>query len=114
MEYALSLYVILVEKVKLKGDNISSIIAHGFYDSKFDITHPLQLFHNFELKLNRLFRKEDIEINDVFLRFVNPQKLKLRTKIVVIILFLRLYQIPFLNFREQTLHRFSQIQNPGL
>ena len=76
LEYALSLYVILVEKVKLKGDNISSIIAHGFYDSKFDITHPLQLFHNFELKLNRLFRKEDIEINDVFLRFVNPETSK--------------------------------------
>ena len=76
LEYALSLYVILVEKVKLKDDNISSIIAHGFYDSKFDITHPLQLFHNFELKLNRLFRKEDIEINDVFLRFVNPETSK--------------------------------------
>ena len=76
LEYALSLYVILVEKIKLKDNNMSSIIAHGFYDSKFDITHPLQLFYNFELKLNRLFRKQDIEINDVFLRFVNPQKSK--------------------------------------
>ena len=76
LEYALSLYVILCEKIKLEDDNISSIIAYSFYHSKFNITQPLQMFHNFELKLDRLFRKQDIDINDVFLRFVNPETSK--------------------------------------
>jgi hypothetical protein len=76
LEYALSLYVILVEKLKLKDDNISAIIAHGFYNSEFNINHPLQLFHNYELKLDRLFRKNEVVTNDLFLRFVNSETSK--------------------------------------
>lgn len=76
LEYALSIYVILVEKVKLKDNNISTILALGLYNSGFDITHPLQLFHNFELKLDRLFRKTEIDVKDVYLRFVKAETSK--------------------------------------
>lgn len=76
LEYALSLYVILVEKLKLSESNISPIVAYGLEDSKLDPTSPLTLFHNFELRLKNLFRKEEIEINDLFLRFVNSESSK--------------------------------------
>lgn len=76
LEYAMSLYVILVEKLKLSEDKIAPIVAYGLEDSKFDPTSPLTLFHNFELRLKNLFRKDEIKINDLFLRFVNPERSK--------------------------------------
>ena len=76
LEYALAIYVILVEKLEIKDNNIGSIIALGLDNSSDCFTHPFHLFHNFELKLHKLFRKEEILMKDVFLRFVNPKKSK--------------------------------------
>lgn len=76
LEYALCIYIILVEKVKLYDSNISSIIAYRLHNSNSDKTNPLHLFNNFEIRLNKLFRKDEIDINDASLRFVNPDTSK--------------------------------------
>ncbi len=75
LDYALSIYVILVEKIKLYEDSISSVLAFGL-DKEFDISHPLQLFHNFELKLPLLFKTDCIDKRDLYLRFVNRETSK--------------------------------------
>jgi hypothetical protein len=75
LEYALSIYVILVEKLHIRYDTISSVLAFALA-KEFDITHPLQLFHNFELRLDYIFNKELIDDRDIFLRFVNSEKSK--------------------------------------
>ena len=66
---------ILVEKIKLYEDSISSVLAFGL-DKEFDISHPLQLFHNFELKLPLLFKTDCIDKRDLYLRFVNRETSK--------------------------------------
>lgn len=76
LEYALAIYIILVEKLNLKEDSIGSIFAFGLDEKPGNFTHPFQLFHNFELRLEKLFRKEEIVNEDIFLRFVNPETSK--------------------------------------
>lgn len=73
LEYALAIYTILLEKIQLYDDNIGPIVAFGLKNNTTDYTHPLVLFHNFELEVNRLFRREDIAYEDLYLRFINPE-----------------------------------------
>lgn len=40
LDYALSIYTILVEKIELYKDSISSVLAFGL-EKEFDISHPL-------------------------------------------------------------------------
>lgn len=75
LDYALSIYTILVEKIKLYEDSISTVLAFGL-KKELDNSHPLQLFHNFELKLPKLFKTDYIDVRDLYLRFVNRETSK--------------------------------------
>lgn len=74
LEYVLSIYCILVEKLIINHENMTPLVVFAL-DKIQDINHPLQLFHNFELKLPQIFNKEKhFDRRDVFLRFVNAEK----------------------------------------
>ncbi len=75
LDYALSIYTILVEKIKLYEDSISTVLAFGL-GKELDNSHPLQLFHNFELKLPKLFKTDYIDVRDLYLRFANRKTSK--------------------------------------
>ncbi|MDE5882906.1 MAG: hypothetical protein K2H60_14390 [Muribaculaceae bacterium] len=93
VEYALSIYCILCEKInlapidywgsrKLKisdfsfAEGITPILAFGL-DNSWDIMlQPLKLFYKFELNLNCFFNKDYIDVRDCYLHFVNPEESK--------------------------------------
>lgn len=67
----LSLYCILVEKLKLYETSLSSILALILPEDSSFSPSIINQFYNFELRINAIFDENMIDVRDLYLRFVS-------------------------------------------
>lgn len=70
----LSIYCILVEKLRITETNLTSLLALILPDRTDINTCVIQQFHNFEKRVNMIFNEDMIDVRDLYLRFVSETK----------------------------------------
>lgn len=93
VEYALAIYCILCEKLNLSPihywsadklqindfsfmDGLTPILAFGIDETSDRVIPPLNLFHKFELNINKFLNSDYVDLRDCYLHFVNPEESK--------------------------------------
>lgn len=93
VEYALSIYCILCEKLCLSpidyyssrklgftnfsfSEGITPILAFGLDGESKEANETLDIFHKYELNISNFFNRDYVDIRDCYLHFVNPNDSK--------------------------------------